>query len=653
MNRILIAVGCDLYDHLQPLHGAERDATRVSTCLLPPEGDYSPDFSIVLRSPSLEELRAALSTLPFSGETVETLTFFFAGHGIMKAGAYYLCARDTDIQSLSTTALALGALLTVVTELRPLQANIIIDACQSGGAMLDSASVLRPDALGLGNPGSLGIAFIAACGPAEYAMETDSGGLLTEQVLRYVHGDEVLQTTRPFLDLIDLGRRVSAELSASLSAQLPVTWGLNLVGEGRFARNPRFASDPEAIPALSRVASLLDSSATSAATREVLRSHAFALWHEHRQAEEEVDVASLRRTLGAVVADLGDEKTVITRVLRGLATSLRASAVKSSDVFGELVVLYACAEPLLAFLDHEDTASVAHQLLSEAAQAQAQARHWLLETLPNDPYALLSGDGGVAELYFLPLRLSRVLGWLAAGVEIDRLCGTPSAVADQELQGIAQLILHQYAPSLIARSDSQAGLVWTFSQVAQSRGWSELAAQVLGCYFLGFVDSNGVIARPSLSGADAFYFLLGLSQGSQHVEHRFRAIPTQFLSTLLLAGGAFSLDNEWDPDLRRLDHHSGYVFIPEDYRDFAADRIEHGRNFAFEIGLDVWTLADFRAYWAAHVSDALEAATRALSPVAASLALVAACLQPDRLPLHLLRFQPASAAESAPQRGSS
>jgi uncharacterized caspase-like protein len=202
VKRALVAVGCDQYDHLAELHGAEQDAAAMREQLVAPRGDYDADVSVLLLSPSVDEIVSALSGLPFGASELESLTFFFAGHGGEKSGTYYLCARDTDPSRLSTTGLAVNRLLSVISELAPLQANVIIDACQSGSAMLDSVGLLRADALGLGKPGALSIAFLAACGPDEYAAETSSGGELTRTVLSYVRGDNTLRndTTSSRLD---------------------------------------------------------------------------------------------------------------------------------------------------------------------------------------------------------------------------------------------------------------------------------------------------------------------------------------------------------------------------------------------------------------------------------------------------------------------
>ena len=633
MRRLLLAVGCDTYDHVESLDGAERDAKAVFQHLTAPVGDYDSGGSVLLLSPSVTAINAALSGLPFANRDIDTFTFFFAGHGGHKSGTYYLCAADSDPDRLSTTALAVGHLLSVITELRPRQANVIIDACQSGGAMLDSASLLRPDALGLGNPGSLSIAFLAACGPTEYAAETSNGGELTRRLIAYVGGEATLQTTRPAIDLIDLGRRVSADLSAASREQIPVGWGINLTGEGRFARNPRFAPATEE---LAEVASVLSQRSPNDQTGEMLQRHAFALWTLHRELEQEVDVARLRSALLALITDLKESDTAVALTLRGLATSMRAAAVKSSDVFAEACVLFACAEPLLARVDDIVAAQVAQQLLDEAANALAQARRWLLANLPADRFCLLADGNGLADLYFLPLRISRILGWLALGLELARLRGEPDSTAESEVREIAELLIRDYSTSMVPRSDAQAPSVLLFISTARSRGWVEASEIVAACYFCGFVEAHGIVSPPDLARADSFDFVVGLAAGPEHVQPRLRANPTQFLSALLLCGVALTLDDDWDVELSALDHQSAYIFVPASYLRFGDTLVEEGQNFGFQIGRDVFTLSDFRAFMREQVLPASQSASAGLSSLAVSLALVASCLQPDRLPLHTL-----------------
>ena len=58
VSRALLAVGCDSYDHIGGLSGAERDARQIYELLCGPAfGDYEPNLSSLLSSPRLTDFR--------------------------------------------------------------------------------------------------------------------------------------------------------------------------------------------------------------------------------------------------------------------------------------------------------------------------------------------------------------------------------------------------------------------------------------------------------------------------------------------------------------------------------------------------------------------------------------------------------------------
>ena len=136
--RALLAIGCDSYDHVTPLSGAERDADRVFNALLSAKIPfYDVDRSTLLRSPCTDVVRLALKELLFDGPKLDVLTLYFAGHGKVANGSFFICLRDTRIGALSVTSLSLGDLFRYINEAKPAQTNIVIDACESGGLIED------------------------------------------------------------------------------------------------------------------------------------------------------------------------------------------------------------------------------------------------------------------------------------------------------------------------------------------------------------------------------------------------------------------------------------------------------------------------------------------------------------------------------------
>ncbi|MAQ65823.1 MAG: hypothetical protein CMN69_03915 [Sphingomonadaceae bacterium] len=236
-RRCLIAIGCDRYERIGVLQGAETDAKRVYEALIPADvGDYDAAGSQLLLSPTLAEIRGALAEI-LAGGPIETFTLYFAGHGGVKSGTYYLLPRDAQLELLSATALSAAEILAMVAEAAPGQTNLIIDACEGGGLAGDVRSLLRPEDLGA--EGTPGVTVLAMAARAQAAIEVVDGGVGTTALLDCVSGRTFVSDVRPGLDLVEIGTRV-AETLAREADQSPVLWGLNLFGPRRFCANPRF-----------------------------------------------------------------------------------------------------------------------------------------------------------------------------------------------------------------------------------------------------------------------------------------------------------------------------------------------------------------------------------------------------------------------------
>ena len=149
MNRVLLSIGCNQYAYMDCLHGAEADASRLYRLLVNEQiGDYNSDLSALLLSPSRRELEDKLDLLLDKAEPIDTFTFYFAGHGAVKAGSYYMATADSRKEMLSGSAFSLSQILLRVGERAPTQTFIIIDSCQSGGLSNDLNSIVKSSVLG-------------------------------------------------------------------------------------------------------------------------------------------------------------------------------------------------------------------------------------------------------------------------------------------------------------------------------------------------------------------------------------------------------------------------------------------------------------------------------------------------------------------------
>lgn len=122
---VLLCIGCNKYDHLQVLDGAEKDAKEVFNLLSSQGGFYSPEVSRVLLSSTKNEIEEALNKAFPKGKEIDVFTFFFAGHAGVKNGSFFLCSRESDSERLSTTAFQISYLFLIINEFRPRQVNVV------------------------------------------------------------------------------------------------------------------------------------------------------------------------------------------------------------------------------------------------------------------------------------------------------------------------------------------------------------------------------------------------------------------------------------------------------------------------------------------------------------------------------------------------
>jgi len=148
---ILLSIGCNTYDYLPQLEGAEKDAKEVFELLCRPPGDYHKELSSLLLSPAHVEINEALSQVFPSGREIDVLTFYFAGHAGVKAGSFYLCVRDSDRERLSMTAFPIATLFAITNEIHPRQLNIVVDAWRRANpSLLLPVLLIFGEKLGLG-----------------------------------------------------------------------------------------------------------------------------------------------------------------------------------------------------------------------------------------------------------------------------------------------------------------------------------------------------------------------------------------------------------------------------------------------------------------------------------------------------------------------
>lgn len=617
-RRCLIAIGCDHYERIGALQGAETDAQRVYDALMPADvGDYDAAGSRLLLSPTLAEIRNALAEV-LAGGPIETFTLYFAGHGGVKSGTYYLLPRDARLELLSATALSAAEILSMVAEAAPGQTNLVIDACEGGGLAGDVRSLLRPEDLGA--EGTPGVTVLAMAARAQAAIEVPDGGVGTNALLDCVTGRTFVSDDRPGLDLVEIGTRV-AETLAREADQNPVLWGLNLFGPRRFCANPRFGGGGGPLRA---TLGEWGDSATDAAVEAGMPK----LW----RAWDALDDAnwtprSLIDAVSPVLASLPSGAARASLLDRlAAATDLRAAA--ATDRLRAVDARAAC---LAAALPHARDTAVAltvSTLGRELADAATEVVGEAADALAANRYALLSTQGGISDFFVLPLRLTRLAGW-AAAADLVRADLLPPAEAPT-LRRLLDVILEQLPNSLVAVSDLQSAPVACVI-AAGATGASSQTEVALGHLFVSLVGTRARIAAADIDPGRVLAYLMARTSGSfDHVRAEL-AIPSELVTTVLRGAAALGIEEAYDPYLLELDGVELNAFLPAGYDGFAEDTVRDGVNAGYGIGRDVFTVGDLEANW----SDAPQPP----DPATRLCALVAALVLPDRTPWFLLPQQ--------------
>lgn len=241
MKKVCFVIGGKDYSNprLRTLPGCEADAHTLFQILTDLSyGEYDKKISYLLISPTLNEVQSVFDSIIANNPDIDVFTFAYSGHGSVKAGSMYLCMRDTGPERLSTTALPLSHIFLFLNEAAPREANIIIDACESGGVVCDLNQLIKPDLLGASN--TPGVNILASAASDQSAGETLKGGYALTALVKCLRGDHRVQSSRPHLNLVEVGRSVSAMVSKTQIDQTPVVWGLNLLGESFFAKKSTF-----------------------------------------------------------------------------------------------------------------------------------------------------------------------------------------------------------------------------------------------------------------------------------------------------------------------------------------------------------------------------------------------------------------------------
>lgn len=615
-GRALLAIGCDAYNHMSPLRGAEADAAQLHSMLMQPAvGDYDVSRSRLLRSPSLAQVREALLTMLFDGERLDTFTIVFAGHGAVSGGSYYMAACDSRAEALSVTALPLADLFRMIAEAAPKQSYLFIDACQSGGLISDLNVILKSEVMGeLGTPG---VTLLATAASNEDALEIDGQGVGTGALLGCIRGEIFLQDNSPALDLVEIGRAVSERISAA-GGQTPVVWGLNLYGPSSFCKNPHAGTGDT--PLRSVLAGWPDPA--SAAT---IRASLPRLWEPYVTLASKWNARNFLNRLAPILEALGPDPAILLDFIDRVSGTFAIQARGSRDRFREIEVEATCAVALLPFSDVPTVANRLTARCTRIANLTEAAIRDVIASVDNYRFSLVTG--GLGDLYALPIRVLKLLGWAGFALHTRDRTGV-------DVEGMAKVFAHlfdrierTYSLSLVAMSDMQAPYLLTAATAAVRADLLSEGERLLGHMFASLVDCGGRVAQVNLPTTDILSYLIKRSNHDLKSPSMV-AQPSELAIVLLRLSQLFDLTDEFDGSLEALDHLALNAYLPNDYRQFGAEHISSGTNAVFHIGHDIWSVAELEAAWPNFPMPA--------HPGTALTALLASLIFPDRSPWFLL-----------------
>jgi hypothetical protein len=628
-NRVCICIGCDDYDSIDVpnLSGCGKDAERIFALLTDASvGQNSTANSRLLKNPKSDDLRAAFGELAAKGD-IDTLTIFFAGHGATKDSSYFLITNDTLPNRLSMTSLPIADLFMFAKEIKPRQVNILIDACGGAGLVNDLGTIVKSDILGAHS--SMGVSMLVSSASDRNAGEDSDGGFVTNLVIDVLRGRIPNHSKRPFLSLAEVGNLVWESGSKAL-AQQPSVWALNVFGETALCKNPNaFVTEQARAEYVIRgldVAELAGIGRNSG----IIEPAAQIFLDLPRRFD-----SNAYRTLFQNIAIALDSDSARVEVALGLGDSLREKAYDAVDPFLPATISAAVLTSLLPSLSKSDDfqdqlIAMCRWFIDDVARASSFAanasenRFWLLSRTA----------GGILDLYFIPLRISMILGYIGAARIVADFLEAPRPFGNNELK-VIENIADEYTMTMSCVNEAQAAYLLPFFVSCDGRNLPDLYEKIRGSFYNDIFSSKGFVGDYDLPPDKIARYLL-CKESFDRKDFGYAARPNVLLTTLIT-----EFVRTGDSELIRYDiqHFDGLHlnwYIPERQIDYAVDNIEGGRNFSAMIGHSLFTIGDIRDYWTREVYPFMRQSEGVESQLGQIGGLLASLVYSDRTPWFLI-----------------
>lgn len=621
-KRVCICIGVTKHEdeRLAQLNGAEVDAKNMFAALTDPsKGGYDADASVLLLDPKKNEVADAVADLAYGG-SVESFTFFFAGHGGVSNEAFALCCSDTNCDRFIATALPITEIFQILNDAKPRHSNLIIDACQAAGMVADLGSLLKPSQMGRAQGASISI--FASSAADRGAGETDEGGVGTRFVLDCIDGTKDCKVAKDHLSLDDIGAAVSSEFGD----QSPSVWSFNVSGASQFVRNPKAASGQAG-----GFAQLPEFGSPALPTLDL--GLAESLWRLYVDASDEVDVREIQSKLENAVSKLDDSGDQAGFIV-GLSESFSTRGALSEDSFASVEILCAFLFAAQAITDLSVRKEVANYLAVQIDRSLSNAIDEMASAL-GEQFGLLAKGGAYSEFFALPIRISKVAAWSLTSLLLAEGDDGELAKRTTLVSTIFEKLSSEYSSSFVLMSEEQAPFILTISELAEKFGMGEWSGEYISTLYANYFSSDRRVAKIGLHDERVLSFLRWRCGDKSLDAATFVAKPTELVFVLLyhfLARGHLEVVKY---DFEDLDHTIVSTFVPDCYKPFSAEIIEDGTNIQFHVGFDVFTAAEFEEFVKNHMLPAVTHAVSGLEENDLETALLASLIYPDRIPWFL------------------
>jgi hypothetical protein len=342
------------------------------------------------------------------------------------------------------------------------------------------------------------------------------------------------------------------------------------------------------------------------------------------------DARGFSQEVDAVIAPLADQPEALAAFFDRLGTTVLERAKLAVDVFRPAQAGAALAVSLLPHVRHQAVGRQARLLQIAAGTVLIAAGKELASHLKRERYALLgSSNGGLSELFYLPLRVANVLGWTGAAPLMFDATDPRRTEAEAIFAQLLSLILEHYSRSVTTMSDAQASC-WTVAlSTATLLGLTDEAEQLAGLLYNSLIGCKGKIARGDIPAHKVLDYLIARQRADFAPVLDLVERPDETTAVLLKAAPLLDLQEVFDRCLWELDGHAFSAYLNCDFTQFGAETMNGGENLVWTVGHNIFRVGDLVANWPATTP-------RPHDNVTFAGAVLASLLYPDRTPWFLL-----------------